>query len=186
MKITLRDLRKIIQEEAFPKPVRVAGHELRVQPSGSKGQRADFIDEVARDISRKYYDLAQRHPDLLAAAKSANAQKAGTGPMLQKYGPFLVYNLQDHISPVPFETRIKFHKDLLDDNRDSQSAVDQLMASIDWDKVVVFLTRPENFTPQPIRSSKEHTQSGMKQFFDDNRQALMRLMEDLPKAEEVA
>ena len=185
MKITLRDLRKIIQEEAA-KALQVAGRELRYEPSHRQGQRSTLLDEVASDISRKYYDLAQRHPALLAAAKSANAQKAGTGPMLQKYGPFLVYNLQDHISPVSLESRMKFHKDLLDDNRDSQSAVDQLMASIDWDKVVVFLTQPENFTPQPIRSSKEHTQLGMKQFFDDNRQALMRLMEDLPKAEEVA
>ena len=177
MKITLRELRKIIQEEAFPEPVRVAGHEISTQLDGKDGQ--DKVARILTDLVKNYYEVAQRNPSLLAAAKAANTQKAGAGPMLQKWGPLLVFGMKQ--SPIRGVAEMDFYHEFLEEKIDNEDAVDSLMKSVDWDKVSSLVVQL-SATPSLL---SDRARRGLDSFRSDAERKLHQLLVPLPSASSI-
>jgi hypothetical protein len=174
MKITLRELRRIIREEAFPEPVRVAGYEIRTQLDG---KNADLdVAPILDDLVKNYLEIAQRHPSLLAAAKAANTQKAGTGPILQKWAPMLMFGMGQ--SPIRGIAETDFYHEFLEERISNEAAVDSLMKSVDWDKVSSLVVQLSD-TPSLL---SDRARRGLDSFRSDAERKLHQLLVRLPSA----
>ena len=177
MKITVGELRKIIREEAFPEPVRVAGHEISRQLDGTSGQ--DKAERILDDLVKNYYEIAQCNPSLLDAAKAANTQKAGAGPILQKWGPLLVFGMKK--SPIRGSQNRTFYHEFLEEKIDNDDAVDSLMKSVDWDKVSSLVVQLSD-TPSLL---SDRARRGLDSFRSDAERKLYQLIVHLPSARNI-